>query len=176
MKRTLEILGVDNKLLVRDAAKLMAEPTRRRFLASGGGLGALLLLTGCDVVDEDAAEDVLRKISKLNDAIQSYIFNPSLLAPTYPESAITRPFPYNAYYGVEDAPDLDAASYRFEISGLVEGKKTWTVADLHSLPETTQITPPAATTGHPTPPTTTPHLSPAADQQPREPLRDPLRA
>ena len=92
MKRKLEIPRVDNKLLVRDATKLMAEPTRRRLLASGGGLGALLLLTGCDVVDEDAAEDVLRKISKLNDAIQSYIFNPSLLAPTYPGSAITRPF------------------------------------------------------------------------------------
>jgi DMSO/TMAO reductase YedYZ molybdopterin-dependent catalytic subunit len=140
VKRKLEIPRVDSKLLVRDATKLMSELTRRRLLASGGGLGALLLLTGCDVVNEDAAEDVLRKISKLNDAIQSYIFNPSLLAPTYPESAITRPFPYNAYYGVEDAPDLDGASYRFEISGLVDGKKTWTVADLHSLPETTQIT------------------------------------
>ena len=140
MKRKLKIRRVDNELLVGGATKLMAEPTRRRFPASGGGLGALLLLTGCDFVDEDAVEDLLRKISKLNDAIQSYIFNPSLLAPTYPESAITRPFPYNAYYGVEDAPDLDAATYKFEISGLVDGKKTWMVADLHSLPETTQIT------------------------------------
>jgi hypothetical protein len=41
----------------------------------------------------------------------------------YPESAISRPFPFNAYYGVEDAPDLDAETYKFEISGLVDGKR-----------------------------------------------------
>src|ERR1700742_4346367 len=140
MKPRLRIPHVDSKLLIRDAAKLMAEPTRRRFLTAGGGLGALLLLTGCDVIDEDAAKDVLRKISKLNDAVQSCIFNPSLLAPTYPESAISRPFPFNAYSGVEDAPDLDAETYKFEIAGLIDGKKTWTVSDLHALPEITQIT------------------------------------
>src|ERR1700761_5422266 len=92
MKRKLKIPRVDSKLLVRDATKLMAQPTRRRFLKAGGVLCALLLLTGCDVVDEDAAEGVLRKISKLNDAIQARLFDPNELAPMYPESAIKRPF------------------------------------------------------------------------------------
>ena len=140
MKRKLRIPHVDSALLVRDATKLMEQPTRRRFLKAGGGLGALLLLTGCDVVDEDAAEGVLRQISKLNDAIQARLFDPNELAPTYPESAITRPFPYNAYYDLDDAPIIDGDSYRFEVSGLVENKKSWKLADLHALPETTQIT------------------------------------
>src|ERR1700744_1866457 len=139
MKRKLRIPHVDSALLVRDATKLMEQPTRRRFLKAGGGLGALLLLTGCDVVDEDAAEGVLRQISKLNDAIQARLFDPNELAPTYPESAITRPFPYNAYYDLDDAPTIDGDSYRFEVSGLVENKNPWRLADLHTLPETTQI-------------------------------------
>jgi DMSO/TMAO reductase YedYZ molybdopterin-dependent catalytic subunit len=140
VKRRLIIPHVDGKMLVKDSAKLMTTATRRRFLTSGGGLGALLLLTGCDVVNEDAAEDVLRKISKLNDAIQARIFDQNQLAPTYPESAITRPFPFNAYYDLDDAPNIDGETYRFEVSGLVTGKKLWTLADLHALPETTQIT------------------------------------
>ena len=39
MKRKLVIPRVDVKLLARDAEKLMEPPTRRRFLAAGGGLG-----------------------------------------------------------------------------------------------------------------------------------------
>jgi DMSO/TMAO reductase YedYZ molybdopterin-dependent catalytic subunit len=140
MKRRFVIPKVDNKLLVRDAARLLEPPTRRRFLAGGASLGALMFLTGCDVVNEDDAEDVLRRISKLNDAIQARLFRPNLLAPTYAESQITRPFPFNAYYGVEDAPNIDGDGYRFEISGLVTGKKSWTLPELHALPETTQIT------------------------------------
>ena len=45
------IPGVDNGLLIKDAAKLMPEPTRRAFLRGGASLGALTFLTGCDIVD-----------------------------------------------------------------------------------------------------------------------------
>ncbi len=41
--RSLLIPGVDKKLLVRDASKLMPDPTRRRFIAGGASLGALTL-------------------------------------------------------------------------------------------------------------------------------------
>ena len=47
--RSLLIPGVDKKLLVKDAAKLLPDPARRRFIAGGASLGALTLLTGCDV-------------------------------------------------------------------------------------------------------------------------------
>lgn len=138
--RSLLIPGVDTKLLVRDATRLMPDLTRRRFIAGGASLGALTMLTGCDVVDSDAAEDVLKHVSKFNDAVQAAIFNPNTLAPTYPESAITRPFPFNAYYSLDEAPDIDGDDYRFEVSGLVENKKAWTLDELYALPQVKQVT------------------------------------
>jgi DMSO/TMAO reductase YedYZ molybdopterin-dependent catalytic subunit len=80
------------------------------------------------------------KISYFNDRAQAWLFNPSRLAPTYPESAITRPFPFNAYYPVEEAPEVDGENYEFEVGGLVENKKSWTLKELYALPEETQVT------------------------------------
>jgi hypothetical protein len=56
------------------------------------------LLTGCDIVDGPSSEKALRVVSQFNDWVQARLFNPNRLAETYPESAITRPFPFNAYY------------------------------------------------------------------------------
>jgi len=134
------IPGVDSRLLVKDAAKLMPPPTRRLFLRGGASLGALAFLTGCDVVDGVSAEKVLRQISYFNDQAQAWLFDPNKLAPTFPESAITRPFPFNAYYPVEDVPEVDKDDYELEVGGLVDNKKTWTLEELYALPEETQIT------------------------------------
>lgn len=138
--RSLLIPGVDKALLVKDAAKLMPDLTRRRFLSVGASFGALTMLTGCNVVDGDTAEDLLKHVSKFNDAVQAAIFNPNTLAPTYPESAITKPFPFNAYYSLDEAPDIDGDTYRFEVSGMVDNKKAWTLKELHALPQVKQIT------------------------------------
>ena len=121
--RSLLIPGGDKKLLVRDAIKAMPDPARRRFIAGGASLGALTLLTGCDVSDSFSADDMLARVSKFNDAVQALMFNPYALAPTFPESAITKPFPFNAYYDVEDAPEVDGKTWKLQVSGLVENKK-----------------------------------------------------
>ncbi|AVT79099.1 molybdopterin-dependent oxidoreductase [Rhodopseudomonas palustris] len=134
------IPGVDKKLLVRDAAKLMPDVSRRRFLAGGASLGALTLLTGCDVVDGASAETLLAKVSKFNDAVQAAIFNPNTLAPTFSEKDITRPFPFNAYYSLDEAPTIDGSDWKLEVSGLVQNKKSWTLQELTQLPEVSQIT------------------------------------
>src|SRR6266436_6325242 len=105
--RSLLIPGVDKKLLVRDATRLMPDLARRRFIAGGASLGALTLLTGCDVSDSFSAEEMLKQISKFNDGVQAFIFNPNAMAPTFPESWITNPFPFNGYYPVDNAPDFD---------------------------------------------------------------------
>src|SRR6188768_2784299 len=91
------IPGVDTNLLVRDASKLMPDPTRRLVLRGGLSLGTLILLTGCDVVDDVSAESLLMKVSRFNDRVQGWLFDPNRLAQTYPESAIHRPFRFNAY-------------------------------------------------------------------------------
>ena len=132
--------GVDPKLLIKDAARLMPDPTRRLFLRGGASLGALTLLTGCDIVDGPSSERALRVISEFNDWVQARLFNPNRLAQTYPESAITRPFRFNGYYDESEAPDVDEDTYRLQLDGLIDKKQAWTLDQLYALPQVTQIT------------------------------------
>src|SRR5262249_23428952 len=117
-KRSFLIPGVDKRLLIKDSLKVMPDLTRRRFITGRASLGALSLLTGCAVVDSSSAEEMLKTVSKFNDAVQAFIFNPDALAPTFPESAITKPFPFNAYYDLDEAPEVSAADWKLEVRGL----------------------------------------------------------
>src|SRR5258705_437266 len=100
----------------------------------------LTVLTGFDVSDSFSAEEMLKQISKFNDGVQAFIFNPNALASTFPESAVTKPFPFNGYYAVEDAPDIDGKDWKFEVRGLVDNKKSWTLDELYKLPQVKQVT------------------------------------
>src|SRR4030088_1244060 len=112
--RSLLIPGVDKRLLIKDATKVMPDLARRRFISGGASLGALTLLTGCDVLDSDSADRSLAQISKFNDAVLCWMFKPEALAPTFPESAFTKPFPFNGYYDVDDAPEIDGKDWKLE--------------------------------------------------------------
>jgi DMSO/TMAO reductase YedYZ molybdopterin-dependent catalytic subunit len=131
---------VDPALLIKDAARRLPPASRRLFLRQVTSLGALALLTGCDIVDARSAEKALLIVSRFNDWVQGRLFNPNRLAETYPESAITRPFPFNAYYREEDAPDVDEDRYRLVVDGLVQEKRAWSLPELYALPQETQIT------------------------------------
>lgn len=114
---------------------------RRLFLRRGLSLGALALLSGCSVTDADSVQKVLWAMSRWNDRVQGWIFDPARLAPEFPESAITMPFPFNAFYGMDQAPTVDAASYKLELGGLVRDKKPWTLPELYALqPQISQVT------------------------------------
>jgi DMSO/TMAO reductase YedYZ molybdopterin-dependent catalytic subunit len=113
---------------------------RRLFLKRGLSLGALALLAGCDVTQRKSVHQILLAMSRWNDRVQGWLFDPNKLAPTYPESAITKPFPFNAYYSEKDAPIVDPDSYRLELGGLIRNRKPWTLAELYALPQVTQIT------------------------------------
>jgi DMSO/TMAO reductase YedYZ molybdopterin-dependent catalytic subunit len=132
--------GVDAKLLIKDAAKLLPAPSRRRFLRGAISLGSLAMLTGCDIIDGPTAENALRVVSRFNDRVQALLFSNTTLAPEFPESAITRPFPFNAYYSSDEAPDIDGETYQLELGGLVDNKKSWRLAELNDLPQVSQIT------------------------------------
>lgn len=134
------ITGVDPKLLVKDAAKLLPDPSRRLFLRNAASIGGLSLLTGCGITDGTTAEAALRKVSEFNDWVQARLFNPNRLAQTYPDSAITRPFPFNGFYAEAAAPDIDEDVYRLNVDGLVENKQPWTLPQLYALPQETQVT------------------------------------
>jgi len=132
--------GVDTKSLIEEAGRLLPDPARRHFLRGTASLGALVMLTGCNIIDGDSAENTLRYVSRFNDRVQAFLFNSNRLAPTFTEAEITRPFPFNAYYDEDEAPEVDPARYKFEIAGKVDNKKPWTLDELHALPEVSQIT------------------------------------
>jgi DMSO/TMAO reductase YedYZ molybdopterin-dependent catalytic subunit len=140
MKIRKPIPGVDPALLIKDAGKLLPNPARRLFLRGATSVGAITMLTGCDILDSESAGKALLTISKFNDRVQALIFRPNALAPTYAESAITRPFPFNAYYPEDDAPEVDGETYKLEVGGLVDNKKPWTLEELYALPQEKQIT------------------------------------
>jgi hypothetical protein len=92
MKREAQIPLSDHRSAVRRLE-------RRLLLKASMSAGALTMLTGCNLQDGDAVDRVLWAMSRWNDRVQALLFNPNRLAPTYPASAITQPFPFNAFYG-----------------------------------------------------------------------------
>jgi DNA polymerase II small subunit/DNA polymerase delta subunit B len=113
-------LPSDAQSIVKDAQKELASPLRRMLGKRILSLGGLMLLSGCDLTNGKSVESMLRKVSSFNDDVQALLFDPHTLAPTYPESMIARPFPFNAYYDIDQVPDVDAVSYRLELNGLVK--------------------------------------------------------
>ena len=131
---------MDKHYFIKAALREMPRSSRRLFLRNTLSLGGLSLLTGCSVINEDKAEEVLKHVSRFNDRFQAWLFDPDKLAPTYPESMITRPFPFNAFYSEEEAPVVDADRYRLEVSGLVADKRSWSLRELNAMPQTSQVT------------------------------------
>jgi len=113
---------------------------KRRFVRNGMSLGALTLLTGCDISDNDVVQKMFAKVSRWNTFVQESLFSGTRLAPEYPEAMAVKNFRYNAWYHFNEAPVLNAADYRLELAGLIADKRPWTVAQLHQLPMKAQVT------------------------------------
>jgi DMSO/TMAO reductase YedYZ molybdopterin-dependent catalytic subunit len=129
-----------SKEIIRAALAEMPVSARRMFLKRTLTLGGLSMITGCGVVDDETADKVLTRISMFNDRVQGWLFDPNQLAPIYPESMITRPFPFNAFYSRDEAPEVDGESYRLEVSGMVADKRRWSLTELRAMPQTDQVT------------------------------------
>jgi len=138
------LVDVDSDAALAEARKLIGrrieQPARRAFLQRSLTLGGLSLLSGCSISDNSTVEAALTRISRFNDAAQAWLFDPNRLAPTYPESMITRPFPFNAYYGEDEVRTVAEAGYQLEVTGLVADKRSWTLAELRAMPQEDQVT------------------------------------
>lgn len=135
---------VDGDAAVSEALKLLSmhveQPARRAFLQRSLTLGGLAMLSGCSITDDASVETALEGVSRFNDRVQGWLFDPTRLAPTYPESMITRPFPFNAYYSEAEIREIDSDAWRLEVTGLVSDKRRWTLAELGELPQQQQVT------------------------------------
>jgi DMSO/TMAO reductase YedYZ molybdopterin-dependent catalytic subunit len=112
---------------------------RRKLLRSAVGLGALTMLTGCDVSEIGSVQSGLRTVSAWNDAVQAAIFRDDHLAPTYSASQVVKPPRFNAYYDIDDVKPIDGATWKLELTGLISDKRPWTTQQIHQLPEQTEI-------------------------------------
>ncbi len=139
MKKSI-LTNPDGAQMLADALRKVSSPSRRAFLQRSVTLGGLALLTGCTAESESAVDSALARISTWNDKAQALLFDPNRLAPTYPESMITRPFPFNAFYGEDEVPSVDGDAWKLELSGLIAARAPWTLARLRALPQTSQVT------------------------------------
>lgn len=112
---------------------------RRGLLRGGLTLGALVMLTGCDVKRPESVEAALLAVSRFNDRVQAWLFDPERLAPTYPAARILRPPKFNAYYDVTQVKPVDGATWRLEVAGLVSDRRPWTLAQLQALPQRSMV-------------------------------------
>jgi DMSO/TMAO reductase YedYZ molybdopterin-dependent catalytic subunit len=112
---------------------------RRKLIRGGLSLGALVMLTGCDVKRPASVQAALLAISRMNDEVQALLFDPNHLAPTYPSSMILRPPKFNAYYDVMDVKPVNGETWRLELSGLIANKRPWTVRDLQAIPQNSMV-------------------------------------
>ena len=126
--------GIDQSVL-EENKQLVDTINRRKVLRGAVSLGALSMLTGCDVTRRDFVQSVLRTVSQWNDRAQAALFRPNHLAPTYAPSQVVKPPRFNAYYDVEDVAPIDVANWKLELSGLIEDKRSWTASQLYELPE-----------------------------------------
>jgi len=131
---------IDRVSLSIDVRRELDMPSRRLFGKRILTLGGLAMLTGCSLSDDKSVETFLARVSSINDRVQALLFDRNRLAPTYTEAQITRPFPFNAFYGIEDVPHVDGSDFRLKVSGLVRNSRAWTLEELYALPQAEQIT------------------------------------
>ena len=122
-----------------DHRPLIRSLERRGLIRGGLSLGALAMLTGCDVSTSGTVEQGLRAISAFNDDIQALLFDPAHLAPTYPASLVLKPPKFNAYFDVQDLHPVNAADWKLELSGLIADKRPWTVQQIAALPQADMV-------------------------------------
>ncbi|KMO19338.1 MULTISPECIES: molybdopterin-dependent oxidoreductase [Methylobacterium] len=135
MRSPFRPLTVPDPGILDDHRPLLRRIERRGFLRGGLSLGALTMLTGCDVSDSGAVGRALRAVSDLNDGVQAALFDPNKLAPEYPASMVLKPPRFNAYYDVEEVKPVDGDAWRLELAGLITDKRPWTRGQIAELPE-----------------------------------------
>ena len=69
MKKPTFLSASDKQYLLKDAEKLLS-PDRRRLLRQGLTLGGIMMLTGCDISDNESVETALSRMSRFNDRVQ----------------------------------------------------------------------------------------------------------
>lgn len=112
---------------------------RRSALMRGLSLGGLAMLTGCDLSTHSGVDAALWAMLRFDDRVQAALFSRRRLARTYPVTAVTTPYRFNAYYEEWQVREVPPG-WQLELSGLIADKARWTIDKLRALPREAQIT------------------------------------
>ena len=135
MKSLFRPQNTPDRAILDDHATLLRTLERRGLLRGAVSLGALTMLTGCDPTRPKSVEAALLAVSRLNDGVQEWLFDPTKLAPTYPASMVLKPPKFNAYYDVMDVKPVDGAKWRLDLSGKIADRRSWTLPEITALPQ-----------------------------------------
>jgi DMSO/TMAO reductase YedYZ molybdopterin-dependent catalytic subunit len=125
---------IDQSVLTANRA-LVDDINRRSLLRGAISLGALTLLTGCDVSEEPSVQSALRAVSSWNDGVQGLLFRRNHLAPTFSPAQVVKPPRFNAHFDIEDVDPVDGATWKLELAGLISDKRPWTAQQIYQFPE-----------------------------------------
>ncbi len=139
MKSLFRPTGAPDPAILDNHKPLIRGLQRRGLLRGGLSLGALIMLTGCDVSSDVSVQTALRAVSRFNDRVQALLFDPNKLAPTYPASMVLKPPRFNAYFDIQDLQPVDGDAWRLELAGLIADKRPWTRQQIAGLPEAETI-------------------------------------
>jgi len=126
--------AIDQRVLTEHRT-LVEGVNRRNVLRGAVSLGALTMLTGCDVSEIDPVQKALRAVSAWNDRVQEAIFRPDHLAPTYSAAQVRKPPRFNAHFPIEDVKPVDGATWTLQLAGRIDDKRPWTAQQIYQFPE-----------------------------------------
>jgi len=93
------------------------------------------LLAGCESAPEGKTESFLRGFQRLNDWVQSKVFDPERLAAEYAESEITPEEGFRVNGKDAEAPDIQAENWAVTVEGLVDRPGTYSLETILRLPK-----------------------------------------
>lgn len=120
-----------------DARRAMRTRSRRGFIV--GGSAALLGVFGWRWMGDETKGRLLRRTFEFNEKVARLLYSGDRLAPEFSASQISPPR-VNGIEGLEG--EVDAASWRLELSGLPSGTNAMLLSldDIRRLPRTEMIT------------------------------------
>ena len=127
--------GVDQSVLKEHKA-LIEEIDRRKLLRGAVSLGALTMLTGCNVTHTDAVQSVLKR----DLAVQRQ--GPGADVPAEPSGADVLRSRRSSSRRASTPTTTSrtsrrstCATWKLELAGLIEDKRSWTAQQIYALPE-----------------------------------------
>lgn len=129
-----------DRTFLNEKRGLVKSIERRALLRGSLSLGALTMLSGCDVTNKNAVQGVLGRMSLWNDRVQAFLFSPTRLAPEFAPSAVLKPPRWNAYIPRDKVPDIDGENWRVELAGLISDKRPRSLREINAMPHVTQRT------------------------------------